>query len=816
MSHPGPFTTLLGYAGEVASHEPPGALGLVRAGAGRAHVRGVHSGAPEAAELLRWLEGRPEVVRVEHRENVAALHIEYREDPAPGPRARGQIEAPFVCSLRDRIFMLSQAPPRHPSARPPVEIAHALDGRARFRIAHASVEEVLRLAALLGEQPGVSRANASPASQSVLVSFDREVTSADVLLRVALAHATSTWPAAPAVPKKTGLAHAAMNSLVLGATLSGLVPLPLMAAAVSLTALPSARRALRAARERRLSVDVLDLAAIGISLGTGQPTTAAFITWLLGVGDVVLEQTQDRARGAISKLMRLDADHAFRVRTAGAGGGEESVEKVPASKLAKGDLIVIDAGGSVAADGIVVRGIASVDEKALTGESTPRDRHRGDRVLAATVVLEGQIVVEVERVGRDTTAAKIVQILEGAGAKPMTLQRDTERTADRLVLPTIGLASGAALFAQQLDRMTSVLITDFGTGIRIVVPTAALTAMTLAAREGVLVKGAQYLERMAKADVVVFDKTGTLTSGTPQVIEVVAVSGLRAEEALLLAAAAEGRQAHPIAEAIRAHAASLQLDVPPAELGSEVYTIGLGLSANVTGRHVLVGGARLMRRHEVDVAAGDEVLRRHRERGASSIYVAVSGALVAVIAYRDEPRPESAAVVRALQAGGRRQIVLMSGDAQASVEAVARAVSVDRCHAEMLPEDKAARVRELQSQGKTVAMVGDGINDAPALAVADVGISLHGGTDVALETADVVLLEAGLARLPAAFQMADDAMRRVRLGLGYVLVPNAVAIVLGAVGLLAPGGAALINNGSTVVASLAAVSPLFRGRRRRR
>jgi P-type E1-E2 ATPase len=216
-----------------------------------------------------------------------------------------------------------------------------------------------------------------------------------------------------------------------------------------------------------------------------------------------------------------------------------------------------------------------------------------------------------------------------------------------------------------------------------------------------------------------------------------------------------------------------------------------------------------MAKHGVDVSPSEAVRAKHAAIGASSICVAVSGKLVAIIGYRDEPRPESAAVVHALKAGGRRQIVLMSGDARAPVDAIAKAVGADRAYAEMLPEDKATRVRELQKEGRTVAMVGDGINDAPALAVADVGISLHGGTDVALETADVVLLEAGLAKLPDAFQVADDAMRRVRRGLGYVIAPNAVAIVLGAMGLLGPGAAALINNGSTVAASLAAVAPLL-------
>jgi Cu2+-exporting ATPase len=807
-----PLPALLDYAAEMAKSRPGGGLALVRAEGGRAHVRGATRDAEGMNELLEWLAARADVVHVEHRERLASLEIEYRESPA----SHG--EPAFVVSLRDQLFTLTQPAP----ARPRVQLVHALDGRVRFRVAGAQErgaddDAVVALAALLAEQPGVRRAKASPVSRSVLVEFDPGLTTAEALHRVAEAGLGSGLPPAPAPAKRSAWGHAAMNSAVLGATLTGLLPLPALAAAVSLTALPSARRALTAARERRLSVDVLDLAAIGISLGTGQPVTAAFITWLLGIGDVVLEHTQDRARGAISKLMKLDTDRAFRIRRhAGADHGGEQVEEVSAKKLAVGDLIVVDAGSGVAADGVIVRGVASVDEKALTGESIPRERRVGDKVLAATVVLEGQIVVEVERTGRDTTAAKIVQILEGAGAKPMTLQRETERTADRLVLPTIGLASGAAMLAQQIDRMTSVLITDFGTGIRIAVPTSALTAMTLAARQGVLVKGAQYLERLAKADAVVFDKTGTLTSGSPEVFEVAAVGDLPTEEALRLAAGAESRQAHPIADAIREHARRAGLDVAAPELGSETYAIGLGLSAKVLGLSVLVGGARLMSRHAVDVASGHHAVARQRAAGASSIYVAVSGKLAAVIGYRDEPRPESAAVVKALQAGGRRQVVLMSGDARASVEAVARAVGADRFHAEMLPEDKAAQVRALQKEGRTVAMVGDGINDAPALALADVGISLHGGTDVALETADVVLLDSGLAKLPDAFEMADDAMRRVRRGLGYVIAPNAVAIVLGAVGLLAPGGAALINNGSTVVASLAAVAPLFQRTGRRR
>jgi len=791
-----PLATLLDYAGEMASATEPGPLEMRVVSPGHLHVRRAHPDVPEVADFLAWLRARSEPTRVEHRENLALIDVEYEAGGSPRSTA-------FVRAVRDHLFTLQKTP--EPGRR--IEIAHALAGRTRLRLSGWTDDEVVRLGGFLAAEPGVTRASASPASQSILLTFDAGVTSARTLADSALRAPASTWPELPRAPKKQGLRLAALNSAVLGATLSGVLPLPAVGAAIGLTAIPSLRRALRAAGERRISVDVLDLAAIGISIGTGQPGTAAFITWLLGVGDLVLEQTQDRARAAISKLMKLDADEAFRLRDGPAG---PSVERVSAKKLMVGDQVIVEAGGRVPADGVILRGVASLDEKALTGESVPHDKRAGDRVLAATVVTEGQIVVEVERCGGDTTAAKIVQILEGAGAKPMTLQRDVERTADRLVLPTIGVAGAAAFLAESVDRMTSVLITDFGTGIRIAVPTSALTAMTLAARQGVLVKGAQYLERLAKADVIVFDKTGTLTGGSPRVFDVTAVRGFSTEEAIALAASAEVRQSHPIAEAIREHAMHLGLAVPDADLGSESYSIGVGLAATVRGRPVLVGGTRLMKKHGVMIASGEHAVARHRSAGASSIYVAIDGQLAAVIGYADEPRPESAGVITTLKANGRRQVILMSGDARATVDAVARSVGVDAAYGELLPEDKAARVRDLQRVGKTVAMVGDGINDAPALAVADVGISLHGGTDVALETADVVLLEAGLANLPHAFMVADDAMRSVRRGLGYIIAPNAAAILLGAAGLLTPGAAALINNGSTVFASLAAVAPLLR------
>ncbi len=706
---------------------------------------------------------------------------------------------------------------------PTVAVRRSAPGRARLGVTGAPDEALPQLATWLARCPGVHDATASRVSPTVLVRFDPEVTDADHLAAeaersewtsvtpsaarsgpVARGPASTSVVVSPPPPARPYLALA-LNTAVLAATMAEVLPAPILLPAVAVTAIPSFRRTVQAFREGRASVDSLDTAAIVSALLTGQAATAAFMTWLLGLGDLLLDRTQERARRALSSLVRLDTAEAWRVEGA-------AVVRVAAGDLEVGDRIVVAAGQRVPADGEVDTGLAAVDEKALTGESVPRARRPGDRILAATVVVDGEVVARVTRTGTETTAARIVQILEEAGSRPMTLQRRVEKSADRLVWPTIATACAAAVLSGEVHRLTSVLINDFGTGIRIAVPTNALTAITIASRAGVLIKGAAYLELLARADLVVFDKTGTLTAGEPAVVEVAALGSLPEPALVALAAGAEARQSHPIAGAVRRHAEAAGVAWPDAA-GQARSVIGRGVAARVARRDVLVGSARWLDENGVATAAAASVTARHRAAGVSSLLVAVDGELQGAIGYADEPRPESAAVVAALKSGGRRRTVLLSGDARDTVLAVARAVGVDEARAELLPEDKVAFVHELQRAGRIVAMVGDGINDAPALAAADVGISLHGSTDVALEAADVVLLEGGLARLQLAFETGERAMGRVRQGLGLVVVPNAAAIVLGALGIINPALATVANNGSTLIAALVGVAPLLRGTR---
>ena len=747
------------------------------------------------AELVRFVERHAGVETVVHDADSGRIIVRYDERRGTGAFLKG--------ALRDRLSQLAPAPRNRSPVT--VSLVHESIGRMRLRVGGPELAE--RLRAFVEELEGVERADASPASNTVLVTFDWHRTSRRDLLEAIEKSMPRDWPEVAPPPEgpyvewmKTGFSTA-----VLASAITGLVPPPVMMGAVALTGIPPLKRAVTSIANGRLNVDVMDVTAIGVSLLRADPITASVITTLLSMGDLILDRTKARARTAISRLMQLDDGEAFVVDTL---SGERKIRKVHPRELVVGMWIVVYPGARVPADGVIVEGSLSVDEKALTGESVPRDRHVGERVMAASVAVHGQAVIEIERAGQDTVAARIVQILQGAGQKPMTLQRNAERVADKLVLPTFGAAGVAWALSGVIDRLTSVLITDFGTGVRVAVPTAALSAMTVAARAGVLVKGATFLERLSEADTIIFDKTGTLTLGVPEVTEVVAVAGVPAIDIVAYAAAAEGNQSHPIADAIRRSAKARNAPEWHPDHDSEAYRIGLGLEARVRGRRVHVGNPRMMREAGIDPTAAEAPRAQLAASGSSSVLVAIDGRLAGVIGYADAPRPESARVVEALKAKGRRRVILLSGDARAPVEAIAKLVGIDEAVADVLPEDKAEVVRRYKGEGRKVAMVGDGINDAPALAVADIGISLHGGTEVALETADVVLLEGGLERLPVVFRIADETMARVKSVLGIVLVPNALAIAAGAFGLIGPMVAAVINNGSTVAASARAIAPL--------
>jgi heavy metal translocating P-type ATPase len=571
-------------------------------------------------------------------------------------------------------------------------------------------------------------------------------------------------------------------------------------------AYPIALRAWRVwRREQRLNVDFLDTLAVIASLLQGNPMAGAVVTWLIKLGDWIRDLTAAGSRRAIRELLEFEVKSAYVIRNG-------AVVSIPSSELAVGDEIVVYPGGMIPVDGEIMAGRALIDQKSITGEGLPVTRGTGEAAFAATVIRDGQLTIRATRVGADTTAGQIVRLVESAPIGDTRMQNHAERLADRLVVPELVLATGAAALSADFDRFLSLVIVDYGTGIRVAAPTAVLASMTHAARTGIIIKSGRHLERLAEIDTVVFDKTGTLTHGTPAVLDVLTYQDHITPRHLLgLAAAAETKLRHPVAEALRSKAKELAANIP--ECDETQYRLGLGVEGQVNGYYLHVGNERFMRQSEIAVnkAAADRAALD--EQGYSCLFIAIDGAIAGLVPYSDEIRPESRSVLERLRAMGVKNSVMLTGDNQIVARAVGHRLGLTRCFADMLPADKAVAIQELQREGNVVAMVGDGINDSPALSYADVGIAMKHGAEVAHESADVVLMEDSLWKLVKAVEISRGAVHLIKQNYAIVAGMNTIALALALPGgLISPTMTALISNGSAILASLNGLRPILRYR----
>ena len=569
-------------------------------------------------------------------------------------------------------------------------------------------------------------------------------------------------------------------------------------------AYPIALRAWRVLRrEGRLNVDFLDTLAIAASLAHGSPMAGAVVTWLIKLGDWIRDLTAAGSRRAISELLEFQSKTAWVVR-------DNVVTSVPASELAVSDEVVVYPGEIIPVDGEIIDGHAMIDQKTITGEGLPIMRGRGEAVFAATVIRDGQLTVRAIRVGASTTAGQIARLVESAPIGDTRMQNHAEKLADRLVVPTLGLAIGTAALSADFNRFLSLVIVDYGTGIRVAAPTAVLASMTHAARAGIIIKSGAHMERLAEVDTLIFDKTGTLTHGSPVVLDVISYQRRIAGRHLLgLAAAAETRLKHPVAEALRAKAQEFGANIPYCEEAK--YRIGLGVEGQINGYYLHVGNERFMRESDVNVRAAEADRAALDEQGYSCIYIAVDGTLAGLVPFTDRIRPESRQVIEQLHGMGIRNSVMLTGDNAIVARSVGQRLGLSRQFAEMLPADKATVIREYQRRGHVVAMVGDGINDSPALSFADVGIAMKHGAEVARESADVVLMEDSLWKLVKAVEISRGAVGLIRQNYAIVAGLNTLALGLALPGgLISPSVTALISNGSAILASLNGIRPILR------
>src|ERR1700733_9884389 len=569
-------------------------------------------------------------------------------------------------------------------------------------------------------------------------------------------------------------------------------------------AIPIARRAWKVwSNESRLNIDVLDTLAISASMLQGNPMAGCIVTWLIKLGDWIRDLTAAGQKRAISELLEFQTKTAWLLR-------DGEVISIPATELKVEDLVIVYPGEMIPVDGEIIDGHATIDQKTITGEGLPVSRGKGEAAFAATVIREGQITVRALRVGTATTAGQIVRLVESAPIGDTRIQNHAERFADRLVTPTLGLAVGTAALTGDFNRFLSLVIVDYGTGIRVAAPTSVLSSMTHAARAGIIIKSGGHMEKLAGIDTVVFDKTGTLTRGAPAVMDVIPYQDhITSGHLLGLAAAAETRLQHPVAEALRVRARELAVNVPACD--ETKYRIGLGVEGQVNGYYMHVGNERFMRQSEirVDVAASD----RHAldEKGYSCLYIAVDGQLAGLVPFSDEIRAESRPVIERLHALGVKNTVMLTGDNGVVARAVCNEIGLTRHFADMLPADKAEVIQQMQREGQRVAMVGDGINDSPALSFADVGVAMKHGAEVTHESADIILMEDSLWKLVKAVEISQGAVRLIRQNYAIVAGLNTLALALALPGgLITPEVTALISNGSAILASMNGIRPILR------
>ena len=552
----------------------------------------------------------------------------------------------------------------------------------------------------------------------------------------------------------------------------------------------------------RLTVSVLDATAVTVSMVRGDFATAGSVMFMR-LGEILEEWTHKKSVADLAGAMSLNVDKVWLK-----ADGTEVL--VPIGEVKAGDCIVVRTGGMIPLDGKVIDGEATVNQASITGESMPVPKGPGSYVYAGTVAEEGECVIQVEKAVGGGRYDRIVKMIEESEKLKSTAEDKASRLADRLVPYTLGGTALTYLLTRNTMKALAVLMVDFSCALKLSMPIAVLSAMRESSGYHISVKGGRFMEAVANADTVVFDKTGTLTYATPTVAKVVSFDGYSASEMLRLAACLEEHYPHSMANAVVEEARRLGLDHK--EYHSQVeYVVAHGISSSVEDKKVIIGSAHFVFEDEgCVVPEGEEEKFNALPEEYSHLYLCIAGRLAAVICIADPLRKEAKAAIEALHACGISKVVMMTGDNRKTAQAVAREVGVDQFFAEVLPEDKANFVRQEKAAGRKVIMIGDGVNDTPALSEADVGIAINTGAAIAREIADVTIASEDLFELVTLRQLSQQLMRRIHRNYRFIVSFNCMLIALGVAGVIQPTTSALLHNASTLGISLDSMTDLLK------
>ncbi|MGK7916483.1 MAG: heavy metal translocating P-type ATPase, partial [Prochloraceae cyanobacterium] len=707
-------------------------------------------------------------------------------------------------------------------------LVHHCPGRVRFRISRLKddADYAANLKQFLLAQSRINGVRINRAAASIVIDYryrDSFLLEIIANLKNLIKQVVATKSVPSTQTNNQTLETASWSSLTLPvlttilswlSNQSGLLWLrPFALASLATVTFPIAKRASQSLwRDRRMNIDCVDLLAVSLSYGQGKLVTPALVITLHELGDLIRDRTARATETKTADLLDAIGHFAWVLR-------EDKPVQIKSNLVEVGETVIVYPGEQIPVDGEILKGVATVDQQQLTGESMPIVAEVGTVVYASTLVRSGQIYLRADRVGEQTRAAASLELLQNAPVHDTRMANYAAELADKLILPSLILASLVLAITKEPARAASILTLDFVTGIRVSMPTAFLGALNHNTRHGILVRSGRTIEQLAEVDTVVFDKTGTLTLGQLTVIGIQTLPGrMTAEQVLTLAAAAEQRIAHPVAEAITNYAQSQNLTIP--RRGEWNYEVGLGIRATVENKEVLVGSDRFLLQEKISLECLEpKYFPLHHicdledksiaANWVSLIYVAYDGELQGIIQYADPLRWESPALIQSLQASGR-EIHLLTGDNQQRAKIVAEELKIplDRVHAQAFPEQKAAIVRDLKLAGKTVAFVGDGLNDSVALAYADVSVSFANGSDIAREIADVVLMNDDLSTLTEALDISQETKKLIEQNTLLVVAPNLMALGLATTVGLNPLIATAVHNGSAIAAGLNSLRPL--------
>ena len=581
-----------------------------------------------------------------------------------------------------------------------------------------------------------------------------------------------------------------------------LLPYPISAAYTTIMSAKYIWKGIKTLMERRIEVPVLDATAIGVSIFRSDFSTAGSIMFLLGIGELLEEWTHKKSVDDLARTMSLNVSKVW-LKT------EDQEVLVPASKIKAGDRIVIRMGTVIPFDGDIVDGEAMINQASLTGESVSVRKTVGSYAYAGTVVEEGEITVGVKQVSGNSRFDKIVTMIEESEKLKSGVESKAEHLADKLVPYSLGGTAITYLLTRNVTKALSILMVDFSCALKLSMPISVLSAIREANLYNITVKGGKYLEAVAEADTIVFDKTGTLTKATPTVVDVVSFDGRTPDELLRIAACLEEHFPHSMAKAVVNAAKEKNLDHE--EMHSKVeYVVAHGISTTIGDKNVIIGSSHFVFEDEkCTIPEGKQELFDGLPEEYSHLYLAIENQLAGVICIEDPLREEAKTVVAELKKTGFGKIVMMTGDSDRTASAIAKRVGVDEYYSEVLPEDKAAFVEKEKAAGRKVIMIGDGINDSPALSAADVGIAISNGAEIAREIADITVGADDLGQIVTLRRLSNRLMKRIQSNYRFIVGFNSGLIVLGVTGVIQPTTSALLHNTSTLAIGLKSMKNLL-------